>query len=117
VEHVQDQVNLQYSLFIVKGGLTGDGLLRIAIHDNLTPEPGAGRADDIGMHSWLALVGAPLAGYDTSREAFLGPTAATTTRWRWSAAHAATATPTATTPAAACRPISSCSRARAASCW
>jgi N,N'-diacetylchitobiose phosphorylase len=69
----QDQVNLQYSLFIVKGGLTGDGLLRIAIHDNLTPEPGAGRADDIGMHSWLALVGAPLAGYDTSREAFLGP--------------------------------------------
>jgi N,N'-diacetylchitobiose phosphorylase len=71
----QDQVNLQYSLFIVKGGLTADGLLRIAIHDNLTPEPGAdaGRADDIGMHAWLALVGAPLAGYDTSREAFLGP--------------------------------------------
>jgi len=70
----QDQVNLQYSLFIVKGGLTEDGLLRIAIHDSLmTPEPGEGRADDIGMHSWLALVGAPLAGYDTSREAFLGP--------------------------------------------
>ncbi|MCB0202496.1 MAG: N,N'-diacetylchitobiose phosphorylase, partial [Anaerolineae bacterium] len=68
----QDQVNLQYSLFIVKGGLTEDGLLRIAIHDNLTPEPGKGREDDIGMHSWMALVGAPLAGYDTSREAFLG---------------------------------------------
>ena len=68
----QDQVNLQYSLFIVKGGLTDDGLLRIAIHDNLTPEPGTGRDDDVGMHSWLALVGAPLAGYDTSREAFLG---------------------------------------------
>ena len=32
----QDRVNLQYSLFIVRGELT-DGLLRIAIHDNLTP--------------------------------------------------------------------------------
>ncbi|MEZ4767987.1 MAG: hypothetical protein R2844_06110 [Caldilineales bacterium] len=68
----QDQVNLQYSLFIVKGSLTDDGLLRIAIHDNLTPEPGTSRADDIGMHAWMALVGAPLTGYDTSREAFLG---------------------------------------------
>jgi N,N'-diacetylchitobiose phosphorylase len=87
----QDQVNLQYSLFIVKGGLTGDGLLRIAIHDNLTPEPGQRRADDIGMHAWLALVGAPLAGYDTSREASWGRIAATTTRWRWSEASAATA--------------------------
>ncbi|MCB0242563.1 MAG: N,N'-diacetylchitobiose phosphorylase, partial [Anaerolineae bacterium] len=69
----QDQVNLQYSLFIVKGGLTEEGLLRIAIHDNLTPEPGTGREDDIGMHSWMALVDAQLDGYDTSREAFLGP--------------------------------------------
>ena len=69
----QDQVNLQYSLFIVKGGLTEDGLLRIAIHDNLTPEPGTGRENDIGMHSWMALVDAQLDGYDTSREAFLGP--------------------------------------------
>ncbi|PVE35202.1 hypothetical protein DC030_14875, partial [Enterococcus faecalis] len=32
----QDQVNLQYSLFIVKGQKTADDLLRIAIHDNLT---------------------------------------------------------------------------------
>ena len=34
----QDSVNLQYSLFIVRGELTGDNLLRIAIQDNLTPE-------------------------------------------------------------------------------
>jgi len=67
----QDQVNLQYSLFIVKGELA-DGLLRIAIHDNLTPEPGSAQADDDVMQSWMALVGAPLAGYDTDREAFLG---------------------------------------------
>ncbi|MCO5197079.1 MAG: N,N'-diacetylchitobiose phosphorylase [Anaerolineae bacterium] len=68
----QDQVNLQYSIFIVKGNLTDDGLLRIAIHDNLTPEPEVPQGDDIGMHSWLALVGASLDGYDTDREAFLG---------------------------------------------
>ena len=28
---------------------------------------------DIARHSWMALVGAPLDGYDTSRDAFLGP--------------------------------------------
>ncbi len=67
----QDQVNLQYSLFIVKGELA-DGLLRIAIHDNLTPESGSAQADDDVMHTWMAMIGAPLAGYDTSREAFLG---------------------------------------------
>ena len=33
----QDRVNLQYSLFIVRGELA-DGLLRIAIQDNLTPD-------------------------------------------------------------------------------
>ena len=69
----QDQVNLQYSLFIVRGSLTDDNLLRIAIEDNLTP-----RDEETLLHhkinqTWMALVGAPLEGYDTSREAFLGP--------------------------------------------
>ena len=67
----QDRVNLQYSLFIVRGELD-DGLLRIAIQDNLPSgwEPSLG---DVARHCWLALVGAPLSGYDSSREAFLGP--------------------------------------------
>jgi len=68
----QDQVNLQYSLFIVRGERSGN-LLRIAIEDHLTAntEPPFARAD---VHqAWMALVGAPLEGYDTSREAFLGP--------------------------------------------
>ena len=67
----QDRVNLQYSLFIVRGELD-DGLLRIAIQDNLTSgsEPSL---DDVARHCWMALVGAPLAGHDTSRAAFLGP--------------------------------------------
>ncbi|HOU12567.1 MAG TPA: N,N'-diacetylchitobiose phosphorylase [Anaerolineae bacterium] len=69
----QDTVNLQYSLFIVRGSLTDDKLLRIAIEDNLTP-----RDEETLLHykanqTWMALVGAPLEGYDTSREAFIGP--------------------------------------------
>lgn len=65
----QDQVNLQYSLFIVRGELTEDNLLRIAIQDNLSTPGG----NDGSMHTWMTLIGAPIAGYDTSREAFIGP--------------------------------------------
>lgn len=68
-----DQVNLQYSLFIVKGGME-DGLLRIAIHDNLTPKDAAPEAltSDAASHAWMGMAGAAIDGYDTSRDAFLG---------------------------------------------
>jgi N,N'-diacetylchitobiose phosphorylase len=69
----QDRVNLQYSLFIVRGEKTADNLLRIAIQDNLTPENEDFFIHDIARHSWMGLVGADITGYDTSREAFLGP--------------------------------------------
>ncbi len=68
----QDQVNLQYSLFIVRGEMA-DGLLRIAIHDNLTSSDEAIDVNDIPFKCWMALAGASLSGYDTSREAFIGP--------------------------------------------
>jgi len=68
----QDQVNLQYSLFIVRGALT-DGLLRVAIHDNLTADETVVAQVDQSQLCWMALAGAPVAGYDTSREAFIGP--------------------------------------------
>ena len=68
----QDRVNLQYSIFIVRGSLEGD-LLRIAIQDNLTRQDEGVFISDIARHMWMGLVGAPLDGYDTSREAFLGP--------------------------------------------
>ena len=68
----QDSVNLQYSLFIVKGELTRDNLLRIAIQDNLTRDTGGVYLHDIARHTWMGLAGSPMAGYDTSREAFLG---------------------------------------------
>jgi N,N'-diacetylchitobiose phosphorylase len=69
----QDRVNLQYSLFIVRGELTSDRLLRIAIQDNLTPDKDEFFIHDIAQHSWMALVGGAIDGYDTSREAFIGP--------------------------------------------
>ena len=63
----QDTVNLQYSLFIVRGSLV-DGMLRIAIHDNP-----ACREAGLQHRAWMALPGSTIDGFDTSREAFLGP--------------------------------------------
>ncbi|NBD36855.1 MAG: N,N'-diacetylchitobiose phosphorylase, partial [Chloroflexi bacterium] len=72
----QDTVNLQYSLFIVKGQCLDNGLLRVAIHDNLIEQAndveGAIAEGDLPQCTWMGLVGAPVTGYDTSREAFLG---------------------------------------------
>jgi N,N'-diacetylchitobiose phosphorylase len=68
----QDQVNLQYSLFIIRGELTDDNLLRIAIHDNLTPEIGT-TSSDLTMHTWMGLAGSAVDGFDSIRESFLGP--------------------------------------------
>ena len=68
----QDLVNLQYTLFIVTGGLK-DGLLRVSCTDHMPVDPGGNVDHDWSKRCWMALIGAPLAGYDTSREAFLGP--------------------------------------------
>ena len=68
----QDSVNLQYSLFIIRGELTDDNLLRIAIQDNLTPESGTFFKHDLAMHSWMGMVASAIDGFDTSRELFLG---------------------------------------------
>lgn len=78
----QDLVNLQYSLFIIKGFKALDNMLAISSHDNIhqqhlknagnsnaTPP---GEFDRSAMQSWVALIGSPMTGYDTSREAFIG---------------------------------------------
>ncbi len=65
----QDRVNLQYSLFIVRGTME-DNLLRIGIHDHLPSNEDD--PNDAPMKTWMGLVGADLAGYDTDRQAFLG---------------------------------------------
>ncbi len=69
----QDNVNLQYSLFIVRGELTEDRLMRIAIQDHLTGESEGIYLHDIARHAWMGLAGAQISGFDTSREAFIGP--------------------------------------------
>jgi cellobiose phosphorylase len=63
-----DLTNLQYAQFIAKAELC-DGILGMAIHPYLPFDPeklaGSGR-------SFMALIGAPLAGFETVRERFLG---------------------------------------------
>ncbi len=69
----QDQVNLQYSLFIVRGELTDDNLLRIAIQDNLSSDTDGVYLHDIARHCWMGMAGSVIDGFDSSRESFLGP--------------------------------------------
>src|SRR5574344_996871 len=68
----QDQVNLQYSLFIVKGEKVSDNMLRYSIQDNLYIQHPEYEVGGAYMSEWVALVGSPMTGYDTSREAFIG---------------------------------------------
>lgn len=68
---VQDQVNLQYSLFISKGEQKNN-MLRFAIHDNLFQQNPDVNGNDQAMLTWMALCDSPLTGFDTSREAFIG---------------------------------------------
>lgn len=68
----QDQINLQYSLFIIRGELLDGNLLRIAIQDHLPPESAQFQPHDIASHTWMTITGATVTGFDTSREAFLG---------------------------------------------
>lgn len=68
----QDQVNLQYSLFISKGEKVADNLLRYSIHDNLYIQKPEDEVGNSYMSQWISLVGSPMTGYDTSRESFIG---------------------------------------------
>jgi cellobiose phosphorylase len=67
----QDRVNLQYSLFIVRGTME-DGLLRIAIQDHLSKDNEDVLISDHARHVWMGMVGADLTGFDTNRNEFLG---------------------------------------------
>lgn len=68
----QDLVNLQYSLFIIKAEMLENQVLRFAIQDNLGKSASAENTSDLAQHTWMTLIGAPITGFDTSREAFLG---------------------------------------------
>ena len=65
---VTDLTNLQYAQFIAKA-VVEDGMLGVSIHPYLTFDPeqlvGCGRV-------WMALTGAPIAGFESVRDRFLG---------------------------------------------
>ncbi len=68
----QDLVNLQYSLFIVRGELVAGRMIGIAINENLPLDPDNFTNNDQSRRCWMTVKGAELAGFDTDREAFLG---------------------------------------------
>lgn len=70
----QDLINVQYTAYIsqarwIDGPRRGDNpILDIAINDNM-PRDASG---DSQRDEWMALVGAPMTGFDTERDVFLG---------------------------------------------
>jgi cellobiose phosphorylase len=67
-----DLINLQYSQHIVKMTVEG-GIIDHGTNVNVPPVPDNFEEADQGRHSFLAMVGAEVSGYDTDRTAFLGP--------------------------------------------
>jgi len=67
-----DIVNLQYSQFILRMSVE-DGIIDHGTNVHMGSDPENFENADQGRHSFLALVGAPVEGFDTDRTAFLGP--------------------------------------------
>jgi cellobiose phosphorylase len=66
-----DLINLQYSQHIVKMSVE-DGIIDHGTNVNIPAMPDNFEEKDQGRHTFLALVGAEVAGYDTCRMVFLG---------------------------------------------
>ncbi|MCQ2610620.1 MAG: N,N'-diacetylchitobiose phosphorylase [Treponema sp.] len=67
----QDQVNLQYSIFISKGAYK-DNMVSLCIHENLYKQFPDAEVGQQAMLEWMAMPNVEVAGYDTSREGFIG---------------------------------------------
>lgn len=68
----QDQVNLQYSIFIVKGQKASSNMIQVISHENLYEQHKKNPAVTDYMSEWMALAGSPVTGFDTSRQSFIG---------------------------------------------
>ena len=68
----QDLGNLQYSQFIVRMDSV-DGMIDHGTNVLMPPLPDRFEDDGQGRHTFLALTGAPVRGFDTDRGVFLGP--------------------------------------------
>lgn len=66
-----DLTNLQYSQFIVRMGVE-DGIIDHGTNVHIPEDPAHFENADQGRHTFLALIGAPVTGFDTDRAAFLG---------------------------------------------
>ncbi|MDR3526420.1 MAG: hypothetical protein P4L57_04005 [Rhizomicrobium sp.] len=67
-----DLTNLQYSQFIVRMACE-DGIIDHGTNVHIPEDPAHFENSDQGRHTFLALVGTPVSGFDTDRTAFLGP--------------------------------------------
>jgi cellobiose phosphorylase len=67
----QDIINLQYAMYIIKSEVKGN-VIETAMCGNMDEDPENFQNRDQSRRHFMALVGAKPAGFDTSREAFLG---------------------------------------------
>ncbi len=70
--HNQDMVNLQYSQYIGRASFE-DNIVSMAVNNNLERDWRDNKGENNAQLSWMTLLGAPISGYDLSREAFIGP--------------------------------------------
>jgi N,N'-diacetylchitobiose phosphorylase len=68
----QDMINLQYSQFILKMDVIGN-IIDHGTNVFMPQRPDHFEDDGQGRHTFLAVVGADVKGFDTDREVFLGP--------------------------------------------
>ena len=68
----QDLINLQYSQFILKMNVV-DGIIDHGTNVYMPQRPEHFEDDGQGRHTYLAIAGAPIKGFETDREVFLGP--------------------------------------------
>jgi N,N'-diacetylchitobiose phosphorylase len=68
----QDMINLQYSQFILKMDVV-DNIIDHGTNVYMPQRPDHFEDDGQGRHTFLAIVGADVKGFDTDREVFLGP--------------------------------------------
>ncbi len=68
----QDMINLQYSQYILKMDVR-DGIIDHGVNVMMPEHPDEFENNGQGRHSFLAISGAAVKGFDTDREKFLGP--------------------------------------------
>ena len=68
----QDMINLQYSQYILKMNVV-DGIIDHGVNVMMPAYPEEFQNNGQARHSFLAMTGAPIKGFDTDREKFIGP--------------------------------------------